>query len=258
MIVELDQLCVELAGRAVLRDITAHIAPRDLVVLIGANAAGKSTLIRTISGHRVPRSGAVRWDTASVRRHAEAVSPDRLPRMLSGRQAIALTAQALGSASVETALAYAARVGLEAMLDRPIGAYSLGTRQKLCISLSLVGPAALYSWDETISGLDLLSESRTLQFLREHLDTTAAAALVATHNLDIAQQHADQVWLLHEGRLVKAWAAEELSAMRGHGRSLATAVLDQIGRVDAGGEVVAIPPTAARAAPPSRTAVART
>lgn len=238
MILDVQGVCVDIGRSRVLDSIDLPVSAGELVLLIGANASGKTTLLRAAAGRLELRAGTIRRP-AAAQRIADAITPERLPRMLNGLQALEFTAAALGRASLDAALDYAEQVSLHAWLARPISAYSLGTRQKLCIALSLVGEPALYLWDEVANGLDLLSEDRTLAFLRRRLDRTGAAALLATHNLDVAQAYADRVVLLHEGRQVRHWGPADLAEMRRARVPLATAVLARIAEVGRG---VAVPP----------------
>ncbi|WP_165924787.1 ATP-binding cassette domain-containing protein [Lysobacter sp. N42] len=233
MILDIRGASVDIGRVRALESIDLSVAAGELVLLIGANASGKTSLLRAVAGHLDPRQGSIHRAVGS-RRVADAIAPDRLPRMLSGQQALEFTADALGQATLDAALAYADAVSLRSWLHQPIGRYSLGTRQKLCIALSLVGEPGLYLWDEIANGLDLLSESRTMAFLRRRLDDTGAAALLATHNLDVAQAYADRVVLLHEGRQVGHWGPGAVAGLREAGIPLSATVLARMADLGAG------------------------
>jgi len=98
-------------------------------------------------------------------------------------------------------------------LARPVGEYSLGTRQKLAIVLALIGRPRLIVLDEVLNGLDPLAAYALKQALRARADA-GACVLLATHGLEVAERFLDRAVLLLDGRIAADWNAEALAAMR--------------------------------------------
>jgi len=209
----LDKVCAGYGSRQVLHEISARIEPGELVVLIGANASGKTTLVRVLAGLHAPTHGRIVWPDAA-RRIGFAITADALPAGLSGFHAIDLVKSALNTDATDAALDYARAVELYPLLAQPISGYSLGTRQKLTIALALVGDSPLLLMDESLNGLDLVSVARTLEYLHARTHSARQSALLVTHNIDLAQRYAQRVWLLEQGRLVREWDADELARMQ--------------------------------------------
>jgi ABC-2 type transport system ATP-binding protein len=100
------------------------------------------------------------------------------------------------------------------MLDRFVGAYSLGTRQKLAVLLALLGEPQLLVLDEAFNGLDPASALALKHFLRDRVAAGKCSVLLATHALDIVERYADRAALLLHGRIAHEWRKDELAVMR--------------------------------------------
>lgn len=230
----------------VLDGIDLEIARGEFVALIGPNGSGKTTLLHAIAGVMPLSGGGVHiggHDLAKAPRQAKAmfglaVDPPRLPALLTGRECLALFAGARGLPSIPPAtFALGETLSLTSVLDRRIGSYSLGMRQKLGILLGLLGEPPLLLLDEPFNGLD----PRSALLLKQHLDALVArgdtSLLLATHSLDTAERHATRVILLMNGRVRHAWSPGELAAMREHPeRSLEDAMAEACGDDAAGSQ----------------------
>ena len=100
------------------------------------------------------------------------------------------------------------------MLDRRVGHSSLGTRQKLGITLGLLGQPPLLVLDEPLNGLDPVSAYRLKQHLQQRVREHGDTVLLATHSLDVAERFVDRAVLLLDGRVRRNWDAAELDAIR--------------------------------------------
>ncbi|QAU25098.1 ABC transporter ATP-binding protein [Dyella sp. M7H15-1] len=229
-VISIEQLCFSYGARSVLQGIEVSIGVGELIALIGANASGKSTLINLVAGLLRGSSGSVvfsGWREGQRLPIGYAVAPERLPKELTGYQAMELVAAALHAHDLHRALAYAKTVDLEGQLGRSLSSYSLGTKQKLAIALALIGCPQLLLLDESLNGLDIYSVGKTLAFLNHEARQSQLSTLLVTHNLDLAQHYADRVWLLEQGSLVKKWTPQDLACMRRRGTSLSREVLDR-------------------------------
>lgn len=222
----------------VLRGVDLCLRAGELVGLIGPNGSGKSSLMRAIVGLQ-RFHGRVLIDGLELaadpldarRRFGFAVDPQALPPRLNGRQCIELLANLRTDATddaVPRCLAIAARLGLGDWLQRPVGSYSLGTRQKLAIVLALFGAPRLLVLDEVLNGLDPLAGYALKQILREATDA-GAAVLLATHGLEVAERFLDRAVLLLDGRISADWDAAALAEMRAdRGGGLEHAVVERL------------------------------
>lgn len=208
---------------AVLTDVHLAVAPGEWLALLGPNASGKSTLLHCVVGTMAPSSGEVSIYGHSIRTDAMdakrvlgyACAPERLPPLLTGRQCLEVYAAAKGLEAIgEDVLALAERFNYLSMLDRFVGAYSLGTRQKLAVLLALLGSPRLIVLDEAFNGLDPASSLALKHYLRQRVSSGACSVLLATHALDIVERYADRAALLLDGRIAHEWRKDELAVMR--------------------------------------------
>lgn len=210
-------------GHAVLRGVDLSLQAGELVGLIGPNGSGKSTLLRACAGLAPPQAGTVYIDGLDLgreplqarRRFGHAVEPEKLPAVLRGRQCLELVGHARGldAAALAAGFAVSQRLGLTPWLEREVGEYSLGTRQKLAVVLALLGDPPLLLLDEVLNGLDPLAAFALKEILRERADA-GAAVLLATHGLEVAERFLDRCVLLLDGRIAADWDREALRSMR--------------------------------------------
>ncbi|MFL6577465.1 MAG: AAA family ATPase, partial [Povalibacter sp.] len=102
-------------------------------------------------------------------------------------------------------------------IDRCVDTYSLGTRQKLCVLLALIGQPRLIVLDEAFNGLDPGSSLILKRHLRERIERDRCSVLLATHSLDIVEHYADRAALLIDGQIARVWDSAELHQLRSAG-----------------------------------------
>jgi len=146
-LLRIDHLCAGYGGHQVLHDVTVEIGTRELIVMVGANASGKTTLVRVLAGLKRPHAGTISWLIPLREKDRPpiglAVVPEALPVGLTGFHAIDLVKSALRTEATQAALEYAHVVGLSSCLHQSISSYSTGTKQKLAITLALIGDSPL-------------------------------------------------------------------------------------------------------------------
>lgn len=162
-VLHLDALTCGHAGQPVLQGIDLELPRGEFVALIGPNGSGKTTLLHCVAGLLRPQSGRVLIDGIDIAHDPHgakshlgfAIDPGQLPSLLTGSECLRLFAAARALPAIPAAtLALAEALTLSPMLERRIGQYSLGTRQKLGIVLGLLGEPPLLLLDEPLNGLD--------------------------------------------------------------------------------------------------------
>jgi len=213
---ELSDATIALGGRDVVRGVTATVARGALVVIVGPNGAGKTTLLRALAGLVHARSGTIRvmgHDPATATRATIARELAYLPQqyelafpfvveevVLMGRYA---SQRGLGLAS-EADLA-AARAAMEAcdvvhLATRRFDELSGGEARRVIIAQALCQGAKCLLLDEPTAGLDPAHARAVFTMLRAQCDA-GSAAIVVTHDLDLALRHGGAMWLIADGRL---------------------------------------------------------
>ncbi|SPF76102.1 putative ABC transporter ATP-binding protein YxlF [Aliiroseovarius pelagivivens] len=206
-------------GKAtVLDDVSLTVNPGERVALLGHNGAGKSTLIKTILGLTPLTSGRVSIDGArpgSARaRRLTAYLPEAVSfhPALTGREQLTLFARLDGQGADIPGLLD--RVGLGDAMDRRIGAYSKGMRQRLGLAQVLLGQPKVALLDEPTSGLDPISR-QDLYAIIDELAAQGSAVLIASHALTEVEARTDRIAILRKGVKVADDTLEALSTQAG-------------------------------------------
>jgi ABC-2 type transport system ATP-binding protein len=207
----------------VLCGVDLELARGEWLALLGPNASGKTTLLQCVAGLLVPSAGSITIYGHALRQDAMAAkrqlgfgcAPERLPGLLTGRQCLEVYAAAKSLAAVDAqVLELAEQFAFTDMLDRFVGSYSLGTRQKLAVLLALLGEPALVVLDEAFNGLDPASALVLKRHLRARVSAGRCGVLLATHALDVVERYSDRAALLLDGKIARQWSREELEGLR--------------------------------------------
>jgi len=149
-----------------------------------------------------------------------------LPELLTGRQCLEVYALAKELDAIDAdVLALAEELRFTPFLDGFVDTYSLGTRQKLCVLLALLGDPELVVFDEAFNGLDPRSALVLKRALHERLTAERCGILLATHSLDIVEHHADAAALLLEGVIARRWSRDDIERLRVSGGDALEAAL---------------------------------
>lgn len=190
--------------RTVLQGLTAEIATSRVTGLVGPNGAGKTTLLKLLLGLATPEAG-----TIALGSHFLDGSPDyratigympqiaRFPAHLSGREVLR-TLVALRGGAVVPELSLAEAFDLGEAFDRPLGALSGGTRQKVNAVLAFAFRPELLVLDEPTAGLDPVA-ARVLKDRILADRAAGATVLITSHVLPELEELADDVLFLTEG-----------------------------------------------------------
>ena len=211
--------------RPVVHDITLQLRPGETSAIIGGTGSGKTTLLNLITRFFDPTSGEVAVGGVDVRRQSLDglwSSIGMVPQtayLFSGTVAENLRF-GLGDASdtelwhaLEIAQARdfvaAMRGGLDAVIEQGGRNVSGGQRQRLSIARSLVKRPAVYLFDDCFSALDAATDARLRAALRS--ETAAATVLIVAQRVSTIM-HADQIFVLEDGRIVGRGSHAELLA----------------------------------------------
>ena len=215
--VHLEEVSKLYGSFAALRKVTAEFAVGKCYVILGQNGAGKSTLLRLIAGLIRPSFGICSVlgsaEAGTMRRsigylsHASMLY-DELTAMENLRYSARLYE---GNSHSTTSLwqpeQVLAMVGLDARLDRPVGKFSQGMRQRAALARVLMAKPELLLLDEPFSNVDLASSAQMLQVLAE-LRAVGKTILLTTHQPELARPIADCVCTMHEGQIVSLEPAQ--------------------------------------------------
>ena len=193
-------------GRIIIDRISIELGPGPSTIILGANGAGKSVLMRIMHGLVEPTSGRVAWA------HAERVSRNQAmvfqrPVMLR-RSAFANIAYALKIVGIDprerAPLVRDAleSVGLVAAAHRPARLLSGGEQQRLALARAWALHPEVLFLDEPTASLDPTS-TREIEAVIRAFDAAGTKIIMTTHNLGQARRLGDEILFLDQGRLVE-------------------------------------------------------
>jgi ABC-2 type transport system ATP-binding protein len=199
-----------------LQGVDVELRAGESVALLGPNGAGKTTLLTLLAGADRPSDGAVLGADAAARVGWVPQRPAVYAR-LSARENLRLFAGLEGAddpAGVAEALLR--RGDLEAVADRPAGALSTGTLQRLNLCVALAGAPTVLLLDEPSATLSPDQRVRLWAWLDELRREGALALLFSTQSVHEAVRHGDRLLVLADGRVVFSGDAGALVAAGGN------------------------------------------
>jgi ABC-2 type transport system ATP-binding protein len=205
-----------------LDDVSFELTEARVTGLIGADGAGKTTLMRLATGLLQPDDGSVSVLGHDVLREAEAVQaavgymPQHfgLYEDLSVRENLDLYAALQGVPPGERQRRYQELMrmtGLTPFMHRLAGRLSGGMKQKLGLACALVRAPGLLLLDEPTAGVDPVSRRELWQIVYRQVEQSGMSVLLSTAYLDEAER-CHEILLIHEGRLLGRGAPHEFSA----------------------------------------------
>ena len=209
---QLDGIRYEAGGNIILRGIDATFVAGSRTIILGANGAGKSVLLRICHGLIAPTAGSVRWANGVARPRAQAMAFQR--PVLLRRSVLANIEYALGLAGVagtarrEQAAAALARVGLSAIGARSARVLSGGEQQRVALARAWALRPSILFLDEPTASLDPAA-ARNIESIVQAIHAAGTKIVMTTHNLALARRLADDILFLHDGAVVEAAAAGE-------------------------------------------------
>ncbi|HEX2071426.1 MAG TPA: ABC transporter ATP-binding protein [Thermoleophilaceae bacterium] len=223
--IALHEVAVALGGLTVVEGVSLRVPRGGWTVLVGPNGAGKTTLLRAVAG-AVAHAGAIAVagadprslsTRARARRLAVVWQSPLLPLDMTVHEYVLLGRTAhlgpLGRAGARDGAAVAeatARLDLDRLATRPLGALSGGERQRAVLARALVQEAPLLILDEPTTALDVGRQQEVLELVGELRVERGLTVLGAMHDLTLAGQYADRLALLDGGRLVRHGAPADV------------------------------------------------
>lgn len=210
--------------KEVLKGITLTVDPGTICALLGTNGAGKTTMVRILTTQIVPDAGQAAIMGHDVVRDADHIHQiigltgqfSALDDALSGKENMFLIASLchIPRAS-EKADAMLARMGLEEAGRRLVKTYSGGMKRRLDIAMSLMSDPQVLFLDEPTTGLDPGSRRQSWEAIRQ-LSASGTTVFLTTQYLEEAELLADQIAVLHEGKIITTGTPEQLKGRFSH------------------------------------------
>lgn len=204
--VELREISKLYGSFAALRKVSAEFSAGMCHVILGQNGAGKSTLLRVIAGLIRPTYGTLAVlgaaEMGAVRSRIGYLGHDSmLYDELTALENLRYYAQLYEHAARMRSEEALELVGLDAQLDRPVGKFSQGMRQRAALARVLMAKPELLLLDEPFSNVDLASSAQMLQVI-SRLCADGNTVLLTTHQPELARPIANYFCTMNDGRIV--------------------------------------------------------
>lgn len=223
--IELSHLVKKFGDLTAVNDLSLTVKQGEFFAVLGPNAAGKTTTIRILAGLIKPTSGTARVAGFDVQaqplevRRRLAYVPDFpfLYDKLTPWEFIRFTGQMFrmeDAAIAKSAAALVARFNLGDYVHKPIEGLSHGTRQRVAIVSALLHDPQVFVIDEPMVGLDP-HHARVVKDVLKERSQAGMTVFLSTHQLSVAEEMADRIGIIHQGRLVAVGTRDELRRQSG-------------------------------------------
>jgi ABC-2 type transport system ATP-binding protein len=228
--IQLDHLIKKFGDLTAVNDVSLKIASGEFFAMLGPNAAGKTTTIKLLTGLMKPTSGSARIAGFDIQaqpleaRRRMAYVPDFpfLYDKLTAWEFFRFTGQLfqLDAARIKkNAQELVARFHLGDFADRALEGLSHGTRQRVAIVSALLHDPEVFVIDEPMVGLDP-QHGRIVKDVLKERSLAGMTVLVSTHQLSIAEEMADRIGIIHDGKLIAVGNRDELRRQSGRSGQL--------------------------------------
>ena len=198
-------------GKKVIRDLSLELNKGEIMGLIGANGAGKTTIFKSILGLVKKDSGSIIVNQQQTREKSKAylntigsiIEYPTFYESLTASQNLAITSKLYDELdlSKQDILNYLELVGLEGEGDSKVASFSLGMKQRLGLAQALIHQPSILLLDEPFNGLDPKGIKELRDFLSS-LSGKGIAIIISSHSLEELNKIVDTVTIIHQGKLI--------------------------------------------------------
>jgi len=220
IILELSGVEKKFIGCDALRGVDMEIPPGQIVGLLGPNASGKTTLLKTIAGLLQPTAGTIRYyDNAEPGYEARmtiSFCPDALVfrRNMKVKDAFGYFRDMYPDYRQERAEEIMRILELKDVQNTHIGKLSKGMRERLALGLTFSRDTKLYMLDEPLDGIDPVGKMRVIDAILA-MQPDGASTLVSTHLVKDIERIFSSVYFLSKGKIVFHGQCDEMREERG-------------------------------------------
>jgi len=223
--IELSHIVKKFGDLVAVNDLSLSVKQGEFFAVLGPNAAGKTTTIKILTGLIKPTSGSAKVAGFDVQTHPLEVRrrlayvPDFpfLYDKLTPWEFIRFTGQMfrMDDAKLQSkATELVNRFNLESYLRKPIEGLSHGTRQRVAIASALLHDPEVFVIDEPMVGLDP-HHARVVKDTLKERSLAGMTVFLSTHQLSVAEEMADRIGIIHQGKLVAVGTRDELRQQSG-------------------------------------------
>jgi tungstate transport system ATP-binding protein len=197
----------------VVRDVSFEIERGSRNIVLGANGAGKSVLLRLLHGLLTSTGGSIKWSRSDAKLRQAMVFQRPVMLRRSARENVEFALHLAGRTSniSSAATSALASVGLAHLADRPARLCSGGEQQRVALARAWALTPEVLFLDEPSASLDPTA-TKAIEEVISAINKTGTTIIMTTHDIGQAKRIADRVLFLHRGRLVEDAPAEHFFA----------------------------------------------
>ncbi len=212
---------VKKAVKPVLKGVDLAVKTGEIYALLGSNGAGKTTMINIMATLMTADSGSVSVNGFDVKKSPSKVRQSfaltgqfaAVDDILTGRENLEMIAKLRKVAEAKRVAAeMLEKVSLTEAADKPLSSYSGGMKRRIDIAMSLIGAPAIIFLDEPTTGLDPEARNEVYDLVKT-LSDKGTTIFLTTQYLQEAEELADRIGILHEGKIVAEGSFDELKQM---------------------------------------------
>ena len=194
----------------VLKGVDLEVEQGDIFALLGSNGAGKTTMIRIMATLLKADAGSVVINGFDIGKNPKDIRGlisltgqfAAVDEILTGRENLKMIAKLRHLKNPNQVVdELINRFGMSEAADRRVGTYSGGMKRRIDIAMSLVGDPKIIFLDEPTTGLDPEARLEVWKIVKE-LSAAGTTVFLTTQNLMEAEQLADKIAILHEGKII--------------------------------------------------------
>ena len=202
-------------------NVSFEVNPGEIIGLLGENGAGKTTTLRMLATMLKPTSG-----NATIEGYNIIDNPNKIRERigilcggdvalydrLTGRENMIYFAKLNGMSDLEANQAVnkiASELEMSDYIDRPVGKYSRGMKQKVSLARSIIHQPDVMLFDEPSTGLDVLSSKLIHDFILK-CKKDNKAIVFSSHNMYETEKLCDRIIIIHKGKIVASGTIEQL------------------------------------------------
>jgi tungstate transport system ATP-binding protein len=210
---KVQSLSYKVGATDVVRDVSFAIERGSRNIVLGANGAGKSVLLRLLHGLLVPSDGQIKWARADAKFKQAMVFQRPVMLRRTARENIEFALHIAGrSSDVSSAAGKALEsVGLAHLAERPARLCSGGEQQRIALARAWALTPEVLFLDEPSASLDPTA-TKAIEEVISAINKTGTTIFMTTHDIGQAKRIANRVLFLHRGRLVEDTPADHFFA----------------------------------------------
>jgi len=192
-LIKAQGVCLNIAGRQILDDVSLEVRSGEIVTLVGPNGSGKSSLVRLLLKLSDPDAGSIEHHAGLCigympqKIHIDPVLPLSVKRFL----------QLAGNVNQQQIEQVAEQVEVVSLLDRPVQNVSGGEFQRVLLARALLRKPDLLVLDEPAQGVDINGQQQLYQLISNIRDQMGCGVLMVSHDLHLVMAATDQVLCLN-------------------------------------------------------------